>query len=512
VSRFWIVLPATALLLGISILVRGLNHDEGQYVGAIALMRHGWPYVDFAYLQTPLQPLVLSPLAFIPAGWLLLVARIANALFALGTIWLLGNALEGRAKPENILVALTALVCTEPFLWGASLARNDALPMLLLAGAVAALLRSLEEPKRIINLSIGGLLLGLAISTKISAAVPAAGALLFVLLRTPKFGVAALLAFCVSAIVGLMPSILLALTSPAQFRFDVFEYSLQAPAQWWSSVGRANMLEFPNRIARLLGFASEGVILIGLLAAALDRRRSDDCLLLELMVIGGAIGSYMPEPAYPQYLIPVLPVLVPRFALALDNLGYRWRRPMIALTMVSCALGLQYSVHLAIRAWEHGSSLVAAVTQARRAARIAAGRSVITLSPEVIAGGDTNLDRRFATGPFLYRTFGPLSADALRFGYSPNWQRIARDLDSRPPGLILIGGEAQPHPHHPDGLDGALVRWAKTRGYKAVPLGKQGFILFVQGRILTDGHSLFLPFVERPNVRNGSKAVTRSSG
>jgi hypothetical protein len=57
-----------ALLLGISLLTRPINHDEGQYVGAIALMRSGLPYRDFAYLQTPLQPLLLAPLSFLPAG------------------------------------------------------------------------------------------------------------------------------------------------------------------------------------------------------------------------------------------------------------------------------------------------------------------------------------------------------------------------------------------------------------------------------------------------------------
>ena len=127
-------------------------------------MRHGWPYIDFAYLQTPLQPILLAPLSVVPAGWLLVAARIANGLFALGTLWILGSALKTRARPESIVIALSALVCTEPFLWGASLARNDALPMLLQAGAVAFLLRGLHQRRQLFNLSLGGLLLGLAVS------------------------------------------------------------------------------------------------------------------------------------------------------------------------------------------------------------------------------------------------------------------------------------------------------------------------------------------------------------
>lgn len=479
-SGLRLLLVAAALLIGSSILVRGLNHDEGQYVGAIALIRGGWPYLDFAYLQTPLQPIVLAPLAFIPAGGLLLAARVANGLFGLGTIAVLATALKSRVRPANGLIALLALACTEPFLWGASLARNDALPMLLLAIAVVALLRGLRQEKPIRDLALGGLFLGLATSTKISAAVPAAGAVVYVVLGARRLGLKAVVAFGLGALVGLLPSFLFALIAPDRFRFDVFTYSLQAPAQWWSSIGRADMLQFHHRVFRLLRFGAEGVILVGLAATALDRRRGEDRLLLDLMVIGGAIGSYMPEPAYAQYLVPLLPPLVPRFALALDGLTGRPRGALLALTGCSCAFGLSYTAHLAIHASRHGSELVAAVEQGHEAARIADGRSIATLSPEVIAGGDSNLDRRFVTGPFLYRTFGLLSADALRYGYSPNWQRIWAALDAEPPGAILTGGERRPHPRHPWGLDGALVVWATSHGYRAVPLRRNRFTLFIR--------------------------------
>ena len=149
--------------------------------------------------------------------------------------------------------------------------------------------------------------------------------------------------------------------------------------------------------------------------------------------------------------------------------------------MFSMGLGLYYTAHLAVRASRHGSELVNAVEQGREAARLASGRSIASLSPEVIAGGDTNFDRRFVTGPFLYRTFGSLSADALRYGSSPNWQRIAAALDKQPAGAILVGGEERPHPLHPQGLDGRLIGWAKDHGYRPIPLRKRGFTLFIRG-------------------------------
>lgn len=126
------LLLAAALLIALSVAVRPINHDESQYVAAIALMRSGWPYVDFAYLQTPLQPLLLSPLAAIPAGWLLVATRTANGLFAMASLALILAAVRRRVGTPNALIALAALGCTDAFLLGGSAARNDALPMMLI--------------------------------------------------------------------------------------------------------------------------------------------------------------------------------------------------------------------------------------------------------------------------------------------------------------------------------------------------------------------------------------------
>ena len=73
------LLAAAALLLALSVLIRPINHDESQYVAAIQLMRTGWPYLDFAYLQPPLQPLLFAPLALVHAGWMLVAVRLVNA-------------------------------------------------------------------------------------------------------------------------------------------------------------------------------------------------------------------------------------------------------------------------------------------------------------------------------------------------------------------------------------------------------------------------------------------------
>lgn len=478
---------AAGLLIAFSIVVRAINHDEGQYVAAIAMMRGGWPYLDFPYLQTPLQPLLLSPLSLLPAGWLLVAARCANGLFALGTLALVYQAVRDRVDPGSAIVAVAAFACTEAFLLASSLARNDALPMMLLAGAIVALLRVADRESDARALATAGLLLGLATSAKINAAVPAAAAGLFVLLRARRLGLKCVIAFTLGGLAGLLPIAIFALAAPEHVRFGVFTYSLQAPQQWWNAVGHSSDLNPLNRIINLAELAFEGPIPFALAAAAVDRRRTDTRLLLDLMIVGGLIGAYMPEPPFTQYLVPLLPPLYTRFALAIDGPRQRWYPVLLLLVVLGSIGGLVYTaVHTVRTIKRGGSDLVFAVAQGRQVARLAGGRPIATLSPEAFAGSDTNIEKSFVTGPFLFRTYGDLSALSLRLGFSPNWQRIDGVFSAQPPAVIVTGRETRPWPPlFPDGMDAPLATWARSHGYAAVPLagGSTAFVRPAMGQL-----------------------------
>lgn len=455
-------------------LLRASDKDESQYVAAIALMRQGWPYLDFAYLQTPVQPLLFSPLALLPAGWVYFAGRLANALCAFGTLLVLFAGLRGRSGPREILIALAALACSQPFLLAASLARNDALPMLLIAAAVTALLVAIDG-RSSRAFAAAGLFLGLATSAKISAALPAAGAALFLVLRAREYRFRHLAAFALGGFAGLLPCFAFFLAAPSEFRFDVFTYSLDAPAQWWSSVGRAANLEPAHRIGRLIALSAQGSILVALAAALLDRKRSDDRLLLDLMIVGGVAGSYMLEPAYAQYLVPMLPPLFARFSLALDAASRRWRAWLLALAAIGSIAGLGFA-----GSYINGRIAVAQATQiGPRVAALARGGRIATLAPQFVAGSGADLDPRFSAGPFLFRTAGGLAGRAERFGHAVSWQGVERSFATDRPGVILAGGERQPHrPLYPHGLDAPLIGWALSRNYRPVAVG-DGFVAYV---------------------------------
>ena len=467
-------LCAAAFVIAISALVRSVNHDESQYVAAIALMRQGLPYRDFAYLQTPLQPLLFAPLAYLPAGWVWIGARAANAALGIGTLLLMNLALRKRASDSAILVALAALTCTGAFLLATSLARNDALAMFLLAAALPPLLAANETGSHR-KFALAGLMFGLAASAKINAALPAAGAALFMLIRMPQFGLGRCLALCLGGLAGLVPTLVMATIAPAEFRFDVFQYNLEAPVQWWTSISQTVELEPLRRIAKLIGFAALGSVIVALAAAFADRSRSDDRRSLDFMIVAGIVGAFLPKPALIQYLVPLLPPLFARFALALDGERQPYRRGLILLAGVGSIAGLASS----FVARFGGMDLAQAAVVGRHVADIAGQGSVATLSPEYAAGGRVSLDERFAAGPFLYRTRGELARIAASEGRAATILSLDDAFERRAPSVIVVGAEKHSFPGFPQGLDQPLIAWAVAHAYRPVQLGA-GMTAFVR--------------------------------
>ena len=416
---------------------------------------------------------MLSPLAYLPAGWMLISARAANAVFGFATIVLLVRALRNRASPGASLVALSALLCTDAFLLASSLARNDALAMAFLAAALPPLL-SATDTRSARMLAFGGLAFGLAISTKISAALPAAGAGLFLVFRIPHYRAKSLLAFGGGLFVGLLPTFLLAAIAPGQFRFDVFDYNLEAPVQWLTSISEAAELNPLRHALKLVGIASVGSVLVALAATAIDRSRTDVRRMLDLMIVGGLVAAFLPVPALVQYLVPSAALFV-RFALALDAAPPRARKALIVLAAVGSVAGLTSSFVVRFA----GLELFRSVAYGRQVAALARGGRVVTLSAEYVAGSGVSLDSRFAAGPFLYRTHGQLGQRAQAAGRAVTAESVSAALTSSPPAVIVVGAEGRPfRPLFPNGLDQPLVDWAGRHGYRPTQLG-HGLVAYV---------------------------------
>ncbi|GGB26497.1 hypothetical protein GCM10011380_15020 [Sphingomonas metalli] len=478
---------ALVLLVGV-MLVAPIDHDESQYVAAVAAMRHGLPYRDFAFLQTPLHPLLFAPFSALPPGWLVVGLRLANLLCAVGTLVVLGNSLRrhGVARGPTAAAMLLMLTCNA-FLFAGSVARNDALPMLLFAGGLATTLRLAgDRAGRPGTAALAGLLLAAAASAKISYALPAA-TLGVALLMLRLLSLRMILAFAAGGLAGLAPTIALVAIAPAEAWFGIIDYSVIAPQQWRLLVGETGMLSPLAKIGRLAAFAALGPALLLLIVVAAARLRGRGGrgaipLLLDAALLGALLAAYLPDPTYRQYLVPLLPPLFLRAGMLLsDRARLRGRALPVALAGFAL-IGLAPTAMAARDAVRRGSPVLALIRDAHAVLRAVGDAAVVTLAPERIAGAGTRFDPRFVAGPFLFRIMPPLAARI-----PPRWAVMViadtdRALAAAPPAALLTGTEPRPFLRHPHGLDGVLEGWALRHGYRPRRLPSGDALLWLPPR------------------------------
>ncbi|MBV2148957.1 hypothetical protein KRZ98_11735 [Sphingobium sp. AS12] len=482
-SPLCIFLLLLAVLLGIAAL-RPIDHDEGQYVAAVALMRSGLPYRDFAYLQTPLQPLLFAPLARLCEGWLFLALRAVNALCAAGAAALLYRAVcSVGGTPRSAGIVAMALVTSHAFLFAATVARNDALPLLLHMAGLALLIDALGTARRPPFFMLAGLLLGAAASAKISYGLPAASIGLFALVNIRRLGPMSVLALAAGGIAGGLPTLILWAIAPDAAWFGIIDYSLKAPLEWQMLNQRAYMVEAPLSALRLLRFLAQGSALLALVAmgVAILRRSVKSSIttgLLDYVIVAGLIAAWLPRPIYAQYLVPLLPALFLRFGLMLD--APFWHRPAAIKVLALCMMAGAADTLIRITpniASGHSPILSAtrdahAIGQSVRASAIA--DPIVSLAPERVVDSGIPLDPRFAAGPFLFRTRDLLTRAEQHAFHVLNGASVAEGLTRYPPAAIVTGLESAPSPASPQGLDSSLIAWAVAHGYRPTspPLGE----------------------------------------
>ncbi len=474
---------ALPLLLAGCALLRSIDHDEGQYVAAVALMRQGLPYRDFAYLQTPLQPLLLAPLAWLCEGWLFPALRLINALMAAGAVLLIRQAaLRAGASEWAAMIAALMLATSHMLMFAATLVRNDALPLLLHIGGLCLALRLAQPDRqgRIMAGVLGGLLLGAAASVKISYGLPAAAAGLWALIHWRRIGPGAVLAFATGGLAGGMPTVWAWSLAPEAAHFGILDYSLLAPFEWRTLNAQADMLAAPLSVLRLLRFLAQGAGLLAIVTLALHaiaawprkRGTSDPVAQLLAMLIGaGLLAAWLPRPVYVQYLGPLLPALFIAFARLADRPRWRGGRWQTLLILAMAAGPVATVIDLARNVERLESPVLAATRQAHEIGAIVGHGRIVTLSPERAVDSGLALDPRFATGPFLFRTRDILTEAQMRRFHALSSAQAAAGLDAMPPDAVLTGAESSASPGAPDGLEAPLIAWARSHGYRAVPLG-----------------------------------------
>lgn len=479
--RAWLPVALAIALIGLAV-VRPLDHDESQYVAATLLARHGVIYRDFAYLQTPLQPLLFAPLV---GAWAFVELRLINALLGAGCIALVYAASRrAGAPPRAALLAATLLACCDSFLFAASVARNDMLPACLFAAALWLMTAQAKGRGDAGRAAAIALLLSAATAAKLSYAIPAlAYGALALIDRRHRPGWLLLGAA--------PPALLVAATwtgAPAAFVFDVLRFPTVAPEQFYTAHAPMK-LSVIGRVIDTLKFLALGPALLASALAIADWRRRDRvAVMLDVMIAAGLIAAILPAPTWRQYLLVMLLPLFVRVSLA-TRLQKPGKRLGVAMAIFA-ATGLAPSLLAVADAVRTKPPLLAAIADGR-ALRETMDRRHITgpvasLSPQLVAATGRPLDPRFATGPFFFRSSGLLSPEDERRFVLLSRATAAAQLAQNAPAAIVIGGESQ----WTSGdalLDAALAAAAQRQGWTRVMVPQTPFTLFLPPQVRSAG-------------------------
>lgn len=469
-SRRTLSVLALAGWLALMVLLQPINHDEDQYVAAAALAARGLlPFRDFLYLQMPLQPFILGPLAAVTPGWTLLALRLANAAFALAAIIGVYGALRRHGAGDRTAAWASGLLAfSVPFAYGARVARNDALPTALMAMTLWALAGT---PGRT-RLLLAGLALGLATSAKISLALPLAAVGLWLvwqaLARHLRAGWVDVLAYGAGGVIGLLPSLAARIAHPGAFDYGVLRFPVEASAAWYLGNGLDRRLTLAGKLFDSVLALAQGPALPALVLVALVAVRRRQFGMLEALLFGALVGALLPTPTWPQYFMPMLPPLFVLLGRDIDRMP-RLARP--ALTSVAAATAVAL---LAIGgvAWQRAEAPAAlAVTADARwiGAQVSGPGAIASLSVARVVDSGHRFDARFAGGAAFYRTAGDRSRTELRRWRMTSPQTLAADLDRRPPAALLTGYEGANGVNRRRQPDAGLAAWARSRGYRRVP-------------------------------------------
>jgi len=492
ISRRLFVAIGVVVLLVLALAAAGTNlakhsHNEQMYVvGGLFVAEGKALYRDFAFLQAPNTALAYGALfsltgadgAYLAAKLFNLAALLAAAL----AVYLIAVGSSGR---RGLGVLAAGLFLANPIVVRAAAeASNYAAPIAASFFATYFLLAAEKSESRLAYFAAGSLF-ALAAGFKAYYVVVVVATVATLLGRRLAAGSrapdrAALAWLAAGALVGGLPVLWLAAADWDRFYFNNLTYHLlnveyrsfhrgYVPSQKWSL-----FLQRLGARENLLMLATLGALVATLWRRPACRRAAKAELILFALVAAGWWTAAIPSPSWtPYYAVPAsLTVLV----LTIVAASVARSSPRLAAGALAMLLALQLATgHDRILQGVTSLSTPERWTSTRFArqaeeVRVALGatRSEVwgaSLHPLVLWLAGARIHPEFATGSFLYRVGDQLSEEQRRTYVTTSPERIVGFLDGRKPGLIFVGREKH--------LDGKLIAYAESRGYRPLPIGRQ---------------------------------------
>jgi hypothetical protein len=509
----------TVFLLVFSLsMQKGLAHDEDQFIasGAILANKLILPYKDYPYFHMPNLVFVYGML-FKYSDYMVFSARLLSvvcAFLSLGLIFYIAwNVFDRHRYMVRLMIAGGGVILflTNPlFTVTTGWAWNHDLPVLLALLAFVFHCRGVMEGNTKTWTFLSGILLGLAMGTRLSFAplvLPFLGIMfLYPNLRMWKTSTGLALAFCTGLVLSLLPSLVLFSLFPEQFVFGNIGYAqLNTIYRQEAGFERAMTLFGKTKyvIKDVIGYPGNLLLTVafmvfvpgaGRISLRGNRRHDLEMVFILLLIPFLLIGAFVPTPSWYQYFYAPVPFVVLGILYAIGSFEddvhkLKWSLNVFGvLVILSSIYGLPEYHHirkvLSPEAWF--PSKAHAVGMEIKAA-VGEG-SVLTLAPLLPVEGKVDIYEEFTTGPFAWRTARFVPQDKRRV-FKVVSERDLRDfLRTRPPRGILVGFEEAE-------LEKSLVDYATEHGYESLKL--------------SNGKTLWLSGV--PTVAEVKAVQTRSS-
>jgi hypothetical protein len=480
------ILPFTRAIM------RGLNHDEHQFVAAGVLFAKTnlLPYRDYPYFHVPLQPLIYgwlyqwtdsylftARIVSMMAGWAIHITLFFVAWFHYRAYPLLWRFLTTAAL-SLLLLFTPLLIYTSGTAW------NHELPTLFTIWVFLLNVRLLEKPTPQMAL-VMGILIGLASATRLTFALifPAAlFGLWFWASHSLRQKTILTLLIGTGALLGALPALPFLVMVPQQFLFGVVEYA-QINTAYRQQGGYTEAMDLFGKFRYLISeviLTNAGSLLTGLgLGIALWLRggtvihpnkvlampQKMALLYLTFLLMGG----FAPTPSWSQYFYPLIPfvVLTILYGLPVDWNG-QWKQRSILITFIGIA-----GLTVLIEGWRY-EKLNELFTPEEwtihkirdigvEIDRFVPTGPVLTLAPILALEGGLEIYPFYVNGPFSVRAadFIPTSKhqSLVLIGAAQLPDYLAPD----PPHAIVIGYEADDQE-----AEAALLQYATTYPYSRV--------------------------------------------
>jgi len=492
-----IIAAIISLLILAFILTAPFNHNEEMYMTASIMITRGYRlYNDFAYVQTPYLPFIYASILQITGiENALLVGRISSTLVLIVT----GLAIAFKAYRIERSIVIAGVIwlsfVLNPIVLAACSESSNYAAAMLFSVLAALLLVQIHTPVSRWKLVTSGLLLGLAVNTRLTylAIVPGYLLILFVyprislsLQRAHKIAL-----FCGGFVLASIPSLYYLITIPDVFLFNILrfhllmkEYIIENPGH--NIISGASKFIFvmfnflrPEIFATTLAVMS----IIVALPFYVNRERSGapvrwGMLGIVLLVLG-IFGAAYPTPVHIQYQLLIVQSFYLLLVMSLVYLSPKHKNFIaICLGIASLISCLYFSFSLQERMPNYRFSTTPnAVSTVATEVRAHLGEEeslVATLSPLHILSPSVNTYEEFSTGVFAYRIADRLSPGERDSFVMTSSKQLRDLLNARPPDAIFIRGIYDNYTDQP------FVQYAEEHNF--IPIETDNYSLYVRDR------------------------------